>query len=786
MNRWILALLAVGLFSACADGGDPNDSLDGGVDNDSGSPVDGGPDDTVTSTTSGLDVRPSNTTCLAPPRPGGQGLSKGTVLAGRPTQQMTDLRRVPAPIGGWILIERTGNLEYIDDSGQAQGLLGRNDFTSFTSGGGEQGLLGLAVDPLYPNAQAPDTVRIYVNYTGDCTPCKTFVSRFVLTRESDGTFSVSGEEVLLRARQPEGNHNGGALVFGSDNLLYIAFGDGGSGNDPWCSGQNPRSPLGKIFRIDVHSQPTGYVVPADNPWFADPTDGTPYPKCNNHVDGPPPRADQARETLPDESRDDPCPEIIALGLRNPFRMSFDDVEGHIWTGDVGQSRFEEVDHFSPREWVEQGRPVNFGWPYLEAVATTSNNTNAACSRLEELGLVDETFEPPAYYYDRSSGGGRSVAGGVVYRGAALGREFYGRYLFADVLDSNVWFRADAYEASEVNVSREQEPELSFSFPYGFVEDENREIVALVGDPTQRLIQPATPGPALPAVLSETGCVDPTDPAQPAAGLIAYGVNAPLWSDGVLKDRYIGLPDGEQVTVGADGDLDLPAGTVAVKVFRDVTGRRLETRLMVRHDDGGWAGYTYVWRDDQSDADLTVGSVNVDTADWQVPSRSQCLSCHTVAAGGSLGLELAQLNGEFRYATTGRTANQIATWNHLGLFAGEPVRASEWRPLSDDPARGYLHSNCSNCHRPGTQVPSAMDLRFSTLLADMGVCDTAPTAATEDLQVRLLVPGEPGLSLLSLRPRDLGTSRMPPLATRLVDNVSMDLVDAWIQSVTACP
>ena len=170
---------------------------------------------------------------------------------------MTDLRRVPPPIGGWILIERSGTLEYISDAGESQPLLTGSDLTDLETGFSEQGLLGLAVDPLYPNAGSPNTVRLYVNYTGDCNPCKTFVSRFVLTQDTEGVFSVSSEEVLLRVRQPAANHNGGALVFGTDNMLYISIGDGGSGNDPWCSGQNPWSPLGKVFRIDVHSVASG-------------------------------------------------------------------------------------------------------------------------------------------------------------------------------------------------------------------------------------------------------------------------------------------------------------------------------------------------------------------------------------------------------------------------------------------------------------------------------------------------------------------------------------------------
>ena len=567
------------------------------------------------------------------------------------------------------------------------------------------------------------------------------------------------------------------MVFGSDNLLYISFGDGGSGNDPWCSAQNPNTPLGKIFRIDVHSTATGYTVPSDNPWYADPQTTTPYSKCDNHVNGPTQRA-------LDESRDDPCPEAIAMGLRNPFRMSFDDERGHLWIGDVGQDVYEEVDHFAPADWLNQARPVNFGWPLREAVR--NNGINGACQQLDDLGGLDQTFVAPTYYYDQSNGGGRSVAGGVVYRGSELDATYYGRYFFADVLTGNVWFMENPYDAEAVDVTDQQEDTLSYSFPYGFVEDENKEIIALVGDFRERRLLSATPGVPLPALLSGTGCVNPIDPSEPSSGLIPYGTDVQLWSDGAVKARYLGLPDGTQVAVNADGDLDLPNGTVVLKVFRTPDeSRLLETRLMVRHDDGGWAGYTYVWRDDQSDADLAVGETLAPGVDWIAPSRTQCLNCHTDAAGGSLGLELAQLNNDFAYASTGRTANQIDTWNAIGLFADGPVNKGDWLPLSADWPRGYLHSNCSNCHRPDTPTPSNIDLRFSTPFADMGICDETPTR-DEEADLRLLAPGAPDQSLISRRPKDLGSGRMPPLATRQVDTTAVERIDDWIRDVTSCP
>ncbi|MEO1336184.1 MAG: hypothetical protein AAFV29_11095, partial [Myxococcota bacterium] len=109
----------------------------------------------------------------------------------------------------------------------------------------------------------------------------------------------------------------------------------------------------------------------------------------------------------------------------------------------------------------------------------------------------------------------------------------------------------------------------------------------------------------------------------------------------------------------------------------------------------------------------------------------------------------------------------------------------WPALSTDPVRGYLHSNCANCHRPGTPVPTTMDLRVSTPLADMRLCDERPTRI-EDPNLRLLAPGAPERSLLSLRLRDLGTGRMPPLASRVIDEASVDTIDDWIRALSGCP
>src|SRR5690606_21320147 len=159
----------------------------------------------------------------------------------------------------------------------------------------------------------------------------------------------------------------------------------------------------------------------------------------------------------------------------------------------------------------------------------------------------------------------------------------------------------------------------------------------------------------------------------------------------------------------------------------------ETRLLMRHPDGEWAGYSYEWDADGTDASLVEGgkTASIGEREWLFPSGAQCLGCHTAAAGVSLGLETAQLNHELSYPATGRTANQLATLDAIALFdapLGDPEVLPAFAELGDDGesledrARAYLHVNCAHCHRPGAPAPSGLDLRHATLLDQTGACD----------------------------------------------------------------
>jgi glucose/arabinose dehydrogenase len=279
--------------------------------------------------------------------------------------------------GGRIRVIRDGTLVPVDFL----------DLRNAISAGGERGLLGMAI--------APDG-RVYVNFTNPSGD--TVVARF--RRSSNPLVADPASRFDLRwgaatvIPQPFANHNGGNIVFGPDGYLYIGMGDGGSGDDPDHRAQNLSELLGKMLRIDVSvpdGHPTGYQIPAGNPFAAG--------------------GGRA--------------EIWSVGLRNPWRFSFDDPlrggTGALVIGDVGQGRYEEVD-YEPRG--RSGR--NYGWRNREGA-----HDNVTSRPPAFLPLVD-----PIHEYDHSAG--QSITGGYVYRGRVMGANYIGRYFFADFVQGRVW------------------------------------------------------------------------------------------------------------------------------------------------------------------------------------------------------------------------------------------------------------------------------------------------------------------------------------------------------------
>ena len=554
-------------------------------------------------------------------------------------------------------------------------------------------------------------------------------------RSLDGgvTLDPTTEEILFEVPQ-EDFHKGGTMRFGTDGYLYVSVGDAGDASNS----ADLSNLAGKMLRIDVDSA-VPYGIPADNPFAAG----------------------------------GGRPEIWAYGLRNPWMWSFDRVTGEIWLGDVGKDSREEVN------FIEKGK--NYGWPSREGTL---------CHR--PLTCFDAGFTDPVVEYTHTVG--RAVIGGFVYRGALL-PELFGVYLYGDWSTGVVWalrFDDDGNPAPEVVLETGQNIR-------SFTEDQDGELLFVGKDRVFRIVPSgSTNTNAFPTLLSDLPCVDPADPSQPLPGMIPYDVNVPFWSNNAIKDRWFALPDDETVNVTTGGNWEFPIGAVFLKNFR-LEGQLVETRLLVRHADGGWAGYTYEWNEAETDATLLSGgkTKTLHGQEWSYPDRGECLGCHTDSTGRVLGFRPEQLNLDHTYDTTGRTANQLVTFEHVGIFnatLGVPPENQEALPDPTDPsvdlddrARAYLDANCANCHNPGNAIDTQLDLRYNTPLSEMGICNVNPTAG--DLGVpdaKLLTPGNTTTSVLSLRIHVLGDDAMPPLGKTVVDADGAALIDAWILSLVGCP
>ena len=289
---------------------------------------------------------------------------------------------MPDGSGRVFVLEKGGRIRLLTPGGGSSLFL---DISGDVSTDGERGLLGFATAPDF---QASGNFYVYLtNRQGDIE-----LRRYRATAARDVADASAGDVLLVIPHPSFNNHNGGWIGFGPDALLYLAVGDGGSGGDPANNAQNPNVLLGKLLRIDVSGDDfpndalRDYRIPAGNP-FA--TSGG------------------ARE-------------IWAIGLRNPFRASFDPATGNLFIGDVGQNAVEEIDLMRPGDGG-----ANFGWSVLEGTR-------------QFKGPAQPSFVPPVAEYPQGSGPleGRSVTGGYVYRGPV--ESLRGLYVFGDFVTGNIW------------------------------------------------------------------------------------------------------------------------------------------------------------------------------------------------------------------------------------------------------------------------------------------------------------------------------------------------------------
>jgi len=384
---------------------------------------------TATSTSTTSAAATTTSTATSPP-------STSAAPAADPTVTLTPIAELAAPVDlAWragdphlYVAEQDGRVMRIDPAGgEPTEVL---DMTDRTDADGERGLLGLAF--------SPDGTLAYVNYT-DLDGNTTIQEHPVA---DDGAFA-SGDEsrTVLFIEQPYANHNGGDLTFGPDGFLYIGTGDGGAGGDPERRATDLSSLLGKMLRIDPAigaGQP--YTAPADNPFVETP---------------------------------DAAPEIWALGLRNPWRFSFDAETGDLWIADVGQGDIEEIDVVAATEGVGAGRGANFGWSAFEGNEPFN----------DDVEVTDPVAPILTYTHDE----GCSVSGGVRARGAGAG-SLVGWYVFGDYCANTLW-ALEVLDGGDGQLSAGRRVTLTTDIaqPSAIVAGPDGEVYALsLGGPVYRL------------------------------------------------------------------------------------------------------------------------------------------------------------------------------------------------------------------------------------------------------------------------------------------------------------
>jgi uncharacterized repeat protein (TIGR03806 family) len=736
------------------------------------------------------------------------------------------------------VVSKTGTLWIFNDSpltSTKQVLLDLTGKTNFPTVG-EGGVTGLAFHPDFGLPASPNRGFIYVAYrfTPGMSGAQSSeqagfnrISRFTVP-DGASTATLDSELVMIHQYDRQQWHIGGDMFFGNDGFLHIAVGDEGNSWSRTDATQRVNGGLWSgILRIDVNNDPTRSAPITRQPkepavinsaadsqlnarpasWPASFTQGYSIP-----LDNP------FRDTTFDPAQTGEAKslgEFYAIGLRHPWTISHDRATGFIWYADVGESQREEIGR------IDKGS--NHQWGFKEGLDTAGP--------IPQPSPLIGISTPPVLDY--SGNVGKAVIGAGVYRGP-LFPELQGKYLFSDFVNGQFW-AIDAGQSSPIAMRSQTTLPTGVQFltqlPAGFGAGINAHLItrdgrilmaksaggSKSGGLILKLVRQGTPTAQPPALLSQTGAFQNLAALSPSPGFIPYSMVVPFWSDHSVKSRWFAIPnDGshdtaaEKIPVNDEGDWDLPVGSVAIKHFEIALDRRnpsltkrLETRFLI-HGNDGWYGVSYRWNPAGTDAELLFESElqNLQIIDatgkaapqtWTYPSRTQCMTCHTTSAGGTLGLLNRQLNKEHFYPSTGRTANQLTTLSHLGILH-PPVNQSDPSTLptlkaTHDPAatladraRSYIDSNCAYCHHP-EGVRANFDARFTTTLENSSLINGPLVESLGVSGASVVSPGSLTKSILHLRAASLGEGHsMPPLAKGTVDVAGVAVIADWIHSL----
>jgi len=660
----------------------------------------------------------------------------------------------------------------------------------------EEGLLGLTFHPGFAT-----NGYFYVFYTGGPSPNRYDILSQLQVSGSDPNQGNTTSETRFIVQPDEAfNHNGGDLHFGPDGYLYVALGDEGGSWGQYTNTQRiDKDFFSAIMRLDVDKRPgslapnphpalpslTNYAIPPDNYWVG-------ATNFNNVAVNP------AKVRT----------EFYSVGMRNPWRFTFDDVSGLCYVGHVGQDAVEWINIIT--------NGANCGWNYYEGSTKWSNNLPA--------GFV---LTPPLAQYGHT-GTRKCIIGGVVYRGMKMS-QLYGSYLYSDFVSGEFWALKNTGYNVTANSVIFSDPN---SFPLTFgVDPSNGDplyAVALQGTNSQirRIIyNTTTNGSPVPATLAATGAFtnltslsSALDPLYAAPGIVPYGINVPFWSDNAIKSRWFSIPNTNLTIAFHPTNLwSFPTGSVWIKHFNllltngvAASARRIETRFLIKNTAGIY-GLVYRWGGSPTNAAL-VSEAGLDesfviddgggvlrTQMWHYPSRIECNICHTPQSGYALGFRTEQLNCDWNY--NGVVTNQLSAISQAGYFS--PVLTNSPASLLalasatntsyslEYRARSYLAANCVSCHQPGASSQAAWDARITTPTMSAGLLKAVPFDTLGNSANRIIMPSSPTNSVLLTRicTRDLGAAfsiQMPPVASNLIDTQNIALITAWIQSLANTP
>lgn len=650
-----------------------------------------------------------------------------------------------------------------------------------------------------------DNHYLYVGWNGDFAggkrkkkACR--ITRYTMNPGPPLTIDVKSAKTILEWESD--GHNGAAVCFGLDGMLYVTTGDGTSDSDMDEMGQRTDMLLAKVLRLDVDHPADGkaYSVPKDNPFVGD------------------------RRF---------APETWAYGVRNPWRITCDEKTGRIWVGQNGQDLWEQA------YLVEKG--ANYGWSVTEGSHPFYPNRKAG-----PTPITKPTIE-------HSHAEFRSLTGGIVYYGKQL-PELDGAYIYGDYSTGRVW--AMKHDGTKPLWHKElATPRMQIT---GFGQNSRGELLICDHAPSAGLytLEPTPkdlPPTKFPRKLSDSELFEAVPGHRMKPGVIPYSINAPFWSDGMHKERWLALPGTETISFTKNRGWTFPDKTVIVKSFaleqdegNPASRKWVETRFLTKQE-GEWFGYSYVWNDVGTDGELVAAAgmdrtfavktpTGVREQVWHYPSRAECMVCHSRAANFVLGVSTAQMNRAHDYGSC--TDNQLRALEYAGVLRGfdwaerargeladrasakkltgpeadayaklhgpQPGQRAVPDPalLPTDPdklprladpydakedltkrAKSWLHVNCSQCHVEAGGGNAQMELEFQTPPEKMRILNVKPIHASLDLpDARLVAPGAPERSVLLKRAALRGPNQMPPLSSNRPDEAGVAVLREWIRSL----